>query len=330
MRLNSVDRAIVEDDPNGVGFEYGEQYFSFRIDVYTGALTRDYGEPPAGTTENGQPDGLVFNPGRAPETAADYSPLGQWMLELHANLFLGQTGTFIVGTLGVLYLLSTVTGLFIYGPFMKALAFGAIRRRSLRFALADAHKLVGIASLMFNAMIALTGIGITLGFFAIQFYLLHELRGFEQAFGEIKVSDPPPAFEKLLAAGNAVVPEEHVYHIRYPGGIQGDQTCIVFARPDAWKEPLVPTYVIATVEAEPRPMHAVTPFWVQAILIGAPIHYGDYGGRAVRVVYLLLAMTSGALSVTGYVIWFAKARAKRRKPAAAQGGQNLELQPAEE
>lgn len=310
--LHSVGRPIVEGDDSSIGYRWGDTFFTFQMDVYTGVLTRDRGEPPPGTIDNGRPDGLVFAAGRAPERATDYSALGEWMLDLHGNLLLGNAGLFIVGIVGVLFFISTATGLYLYAPFMKALSFGAIRRTKLRYMFSDAHKLIGIASLAFNAMIAVTGIGITLGFFAIQYYLMHELRGFERAFGDVTVSDPYPDFEAIHSAAQTVLPDNYIYHVRYPGGLQGDKSCIVFGRPDPWKEPFVPSYAAVTAEAVPRPMHAVTPLWVKAILVGAPIHYGEYGGRVVRVAYLLFALTSGALSVSGFAMWFSKRRAARR------------------
>ena len=52
-----------------------------------------------------------------------------FLLKLHVDLFAGFAGQMFVGVMGLLFVVSTVSGLVVYGPFMKKLAFGLLRFR---------------------------------------------------------------------------------------------------------------------------------------------------------------------------------------------------------
>ena len=67
-----------------------------------------------------------------------------FLLKLHVDLFAGFAGQMFVGVMGVLFVASTISGLVVYGPFMKKLAFGLLRfRRGTRIANIDLHNLFG-------------------------------------------------------------------------------------------------------------------------------------------------------------------------------------------
>jgi uncharacterized iron-regulated membrane protein len=51
------------------------------------------------------------------------------LLKLHVELLAGLPGTLFLGVMGILFLASVVSGIVVYGPFMRKLAFGTIRRK---------------------------------------------------------------------------------------------------------------------------------------------------------------------------------------------------------
>lgn len=53
-----------------------------------------------------------------------------------------------------------------------------------------------------------------------------------------------------------------------------------------------------------------------------PLHFGYWGGRISQVLYVILGLTTGFLSVTGFIVWYMKVR---RKPRARRA---VELQAA--
>ncbi|MFT3855939.1 MAG: PepSY domain-containing protein [Ilumatobacteraceae bacterium] len=49
------------------------------------------------------------------------------MFSLHTDLFAGISGELFLGLMGLLFVISTVSGIVLYGPFMKKLDFGTVR-----------------------------------------------------------------------------------------------------------------------------------------------------------------------------------------------------------
>jgi uncharacterized iron-regulated membrane protein len=73
-----------------------------------------------------------------------YRSFAFFLRNLHVRLYEHYWGRQIVGLFGIALIVSTVTGLLIYGSFMKKQFFGSIRTgRGIRIVAADWHKFVG-------------------------------------------------------------------------------------------------------------------------------------------------------------------------------------------
>jgi uncharacterized iron-regulated membrane protein len=85
----------------------------------------------------------------------DVQPVGKrrWnfmnvMLSLHRDLFAGLAGELFLGVMGLLLVVAVVSGVVLYGPFTKHLAFGTMRATGVRrIEWRDLHNLLGISTL---------------------------------------------------------------------------------------------------------------------------------------------------------------------------------------
>ena len=84
-----------------------------------------------------------------------FKSFSYFLRNIHVRFYEAYYGRQIVGLAGIALFLSTITGLLIYGKFMKKQPFGKIRKSKLRITQADIHKLVGISTLAFNLMIGI-------------------------------------------------------------------------------------------------------------------------------------------------------------------------------
>lgn len=82
--------------------------------------------------------------------------LGQFIGYMHATLFLPAVGNSIVNALGLMVLISLITGLMTFPKFWRYF-FNAPRTGNLRVFLGDLHKLVGLWSLWIVLVIGITG-----------------------------------------------------------------------------------------------------------------------------------------------------------------------------
>src|SRR5688500_8914910 len=80
------------------------------------------------------------------------------MFKLHVDLFAGLAGKLFLGLMGLLLLVAIVSGVVLYAPFMRKLAFGEVRRdRSTRVKWLDLHNLLGVVTLVWAFVVGATG-----------------------------------------------------------------------------------------------------------------------------------------------------------------------------
>jgi uncharacterized iron-regulated membrane protein len=103
---------------------------------------------------------------RTAQVIKDHPPFSQQpetflgiMLGLHIDLFMDLPGELFLGFMGLLFVAAIISGVILYGPFMKKLDFGAIRySRSRRLKWLDLHNLIGIVIMAWMLVVGLTGI----------------------------------------------------------------------------------------------------------------------------------------------------------------------------
>ena len=251
------------------------------------------------------------------ESTADKISL--FIYYLHANLFLGIAGTFFLGVVALLFLTSTVTGIFIYGPFIKQAVYGVFRpHKGVRRASADFHKLVGVSSLGFNLVIAVSAIALTIGMILVQVWSLSTVKTLTAGTPPASEVQAPPV-DQVMAAARTVHPDAAISTVAYPGGYQGPNNYLIYHENEGTLRQYIPILslvpVADTAAAQPLKM----PLWIQAIMICFPLHFGNFGGLALKVVYCVFGLLAGGLTVTGALLtivrWRRKFRARAARPA---------------
>ncbi|MCL4245258.1 MAG: PepSY domain-containing protein, partial [Candidatus Dadabacteria bacterium] len=81
------------------------------------------------------------------------------MFHLHVDLFAGLYGMLFLGFMGLLFVASLVSGVVLYGPFMRKLDFGVVRKGGVtRLKWLDLHNLLGVVTLMWAFVVGGTGV----------------------------------------------------------------------------------------------------------------------------------------------------------------------------
>src|SRR5262245_23287078 len=69
------------------------------------------------------------------------------LLQIHKDLFAGLTGELFLAAMALLFLIAIVSGVVVYGPFMRKLDFGTVRgNRSRRLKWLDLHNMIGVVT----------------------------------------------------------------------------------------------------------------------------------------------------------------------------------------
>ncbi len=77
----------------------------------------------------------------------------------HRDMFLGLPGELFLGVMGLLFVVAIVSGVVLYAPFMRRLAFGSVRRAGApRVKWLDLHNLIGAVTLVWLLAVGVTGV----------------------------------------------------------------------------------------------------------------------------------------------------------------------------
>lgn len=228
--------------------------------------------------------------------------------ELHENLLLEPVGGFIMGLAGLCLLGSALTGTWYYRRSLLSVFNVGVRwNRSARIVYADIHKWLGVVALLFMLLMSATGI----------FFHWEQL---ERRFGDGPKPDPAPALpvsttrlpvDDALVAARTSIADFDARQIDFPR--PGDTTLVIRGnRPNSLR--MLGEYnVLATVDT--RTGRYISGFDARdadleyvAEHIFEELHFGRYGGWISQLIYILLALATAIVTVTGLIIWFLKRR----------------------
>ncbi|QHE87159.1 PepSY-associated TM helix domain-containing protein [Hydrogenophaga sp. BPS33] len=241
------------------------------------------------------------------------------MLRLHTDLYMGLGGTLFLGFMGLLVAVAVVSGVLLYAPFMSKLPFGTVRHdHARRTRWLDMHNLLGIGTVVWLTVVSLTGTINTL-----EVPLGHLWRNNDLAAMRQRHAGAPPAqafasLHQVLAAARETAPKSQVDSIIFPGmKISGPRHHLVILRGDKPATRQLVQVMLVDAESGRVSDHASMPWYVQALSMSQPLHFGDYGGIPLKVLWAVLTLTSIAVLGSGLYLWLtkpSKARIKSRAP----------------
>lgn len=238
-----------------------------------------------------------------------------WVLRLHTDLLLGQAAEFLLGTMGLLFVVAIVSGVVLYAPFMARLGFGTVRRTgNARVTRLDRHNLLGIVTLGWAVVVGLTGSINTLVVPITTLWKADQLAA-------IAAPGPPVgarwSVQAALDTAMRAAPGMRPQFIAFPGvAYSSHRHYGVFlqgATPLTAKL-LTPAFVDATTGRLDAlwPM----PWYMQALLLAQPLHFGDYGGLPMKLLWAALDLMTIGVLVTGLRLWLDRGRLRARRQVA--------------
>jgi uncharacterized iron-regulated membrane protein len=231
--------------------------------------------------------------------------LMNFIFRLHADLFLHLPGMLFLGFMGLLLMVAIVSGVVLYWPFMRKLEFGTVRRTmSPRIKWLDLHNMLGIITLVWAAVVTFTGIINTLADPVISIWRNDEVAKMTAPYKGLPV---PEKFGSLqLAVDNALAhePGKAISFIAFPGTtFSSPHHYAVFMRGDTplTAKLLQPVLVDAVTSkvTDSRPL----PWYVSALLLSQPLHFGDYGGMPLKILWALLDIALIVVLGSGLYLW---------------------------
>lgn len=267
-----------------------------------------------GETVNARRASAVFAyDGRTGRFVSEY-PLDQGvmnvLIRLHIDMFAGLAGTLFLGATGVVLVASMISGVVIYGPYMQKLAFGVLRRRrSARLLWLDVHNLLGIVTLGWFMIVTATGVINTLAtpiFGRWQATHLSEMLAPYRSAAPA-ADDGVESPQRALDAALAHVPDTEVAFMAFPGNdFSGPRQFVAFLRGSTpWRSKLLKPVLMDAQTGRVLDSRDL-PLYVSALLVSQPLHFGDYGGAPLKIIWALLDVLSIVVLGSGLYLWLRK------------------------
>jgi uncharacterized iron-regulated membrane protein len=232
-----------------------------------------------------------------------------WLLGLHYSLLAGKTGELLVGLLSVCLLFLVVTGTIIYRKHVwKVLTFrNSFRFSNWRITSSSLHRLIGVWSLVFNLIMAITG------FWMLRYVFLPDTYAEEKK--PIPANLPfSVSLDSLQGASRQLLPDFKIRSIHLPkkagdkitlyGQVEGQNPLFNDFSNSIQFDPL--TGKVGSVVSVST--QSITDQWDA---MAYPLHAGKFGGLVVKGLYSLLGLTPAALSITGFLLWWRRKRKSR-------------------
>ena len=244
----------------------------------------------------------------------DFTPsFVEWLLQFHFSFQLGIPGAALTAIFGITMLLSMLTGVFVYRKMIwKVISFQIkINRKNWRTVSSDLHRIVGVWSLLLNSVIFFTGFWLNMFAFKAKTWQNEVIptkpnttmsvsadQMYRQALQALPDLDPTYIY----------LPTQPARKFEVRGYMKGESKLWGSGNSVRVDQQSGEIVDINRLAEKPLGERIESTFH--------PLHVGNYGGAFVKVLYVIIGLTPGLLSVTGFLLWWRrvskpKARAKR-------------------
>lgn len=236
----------------------------------------------------------------------------EWVLRLHRELLLGSNGKIYVGLIGLAYVFMLLSGFVIYGNFMRNRPFGELRKARLP-KLIDLHKFVGVVSFGWGLIVGLSGALLAFNGVLIKLFQFQSLRHLGERYRDFSAQGRSLApIENIMTTALTAKKDWIVTYVSFPGtefGIPGHFLVLINGTTPLTQR-LSELLVINAETAKLTEIREL-PFYLKAALLSEPLHFGDYGGIFLKILWAVFTLLSLAVVLFGVTSYFMKRRAHR-------------------
>lgn len=225
----------------------------------------------------------------------------KWILKLHYSFYAGVVGRIWVLIVGILFFLSLITGVILYRKvIIKTLLFQVkIKRGHTRNFYSAWHRYVGVWALLLNLVLVITGV-----------FLAYKV-----AKGGLETPKMPEFVKLNLSVEESLNKIKSAYpgftptYIRLPKQASSAITVNgVFNTDPFYYSQYFNKFLIDNKTGEIKSVTKVSEAGLLTRLDSmiSPLHFGQYGGLVIKLLYCFVGLSGPFLSITGFVIWYKK------------------------
>jgi uncharacterized iron-regulated membrane protein len=231
-----------------------------------------------------------------------------FLLKLHTDMFLGLGGKLFLGAMTFVFLVAIVSGVVLYAPFMRKLEFGTVRRgRSRRLRWLDIHNLAGIVTVAWVFLVGATGMINTWADLMVKLWQYGQLAEMTAPYRDRPAPSRLSSLQGAVDTAVAAAPAMKPLLVAFPGttfSSKNHYAVFMMGNTPVTSRVLQPALIDAQTGAftDTRPM----PWYVQTLFLSQPLHFGDYGGLPLKIVWAILDVAAILVLGSGLYLWLAR------------------------
>lgn len=236
------------------------------------------------------------------------------MLQLHIDMFMGIGGKLFLGVMGLLFVAAIVSGIMLYGPIMKRFDFGMVRtQRSARLKWLDLHNLLGVVTIVWGTVVGLTGVINTASEIVLGLWQIGQLSEMTAPYKNAQpLTGKLSSLDEAVALAKQKAPDMEASIIAFPGTMftsKHHYAVFVKGNTPLTKRLIKPALIDAknSTLTDMRDM----PWYVNMLFVSQPLHFGDYGGLPLKIIWALFDIATIVILGSGLYLWFARNKATR-------------------
>lgn len=232
------------------------------------------------------------------------------ILKLHTDMFLGLPGELFLGFMGLLFVVAIVSGVVVYAPFMRRLRFGTVRAsRRPRLRWLDLHNLLGIVTVAWATVVGLTGVVNTLSTPLVDLWRVDQLTAMVAPYAGKPVPTARASLHDAVETAKAAAPGMTPQFVAFPGvRFTSNHHYAVWLRGATPATELLLTPALVDAETGALTAMRSMPWYMTALRLSQPLHFGDYGGLPMKILWALLDVAAIVVLGSGLYLWLARGK----------------------
>ena len=241
------------------------------------------------------------------------------MYRLHVDLFAGLPGKLFLGLMGALFIIALISGTVLYAPFMRKLDFGTVRRdRPARIRWLDLHNLLSIVTLVWALVVGGTGGVNTWADLILESWQRDQIEQLASGNATPLLAGEPGGVaaerrvQHVLERAQAAAPHMRLSMLAYPGTLLGtpEHFAVILHGDTPFTSRLRQSLLVHPETGEVLQASA-RPWYVTLFQLSQPLHFGDYGGLPLKILWAVLDLITIVVLGSGIYLWLTKpARSK--------------------
>ena len=209
------------------------------------------------------------------------------------------------------FVISLISGVLVYGPFMRRLDFGTYRRNGpKRTKWFDLHNLLGIVTLTWALVVGATGV---MNALSTPLFGLWRAQTLPKILAQYHGKPVPTHFRSVDESVKQVttaLPAMEISFALFPNSVFGSpRHYLVWARGKTPVTSKMLTPTLVDVQTGALTMSEGLPWYLRILELSRPLHFGDYGDLPLKIIWALFDVALITVLVSGLALWLSKRKA---------------------